>query len=72
MASWLAPLIDAGKIHLDGYVPQSSTEAGDRCPVNLMVFQCVEGRRLFERAKPHDGLEAIHQTVLHAYQDAQS
>ena len=22
MASWLAPLIDKGKIHLDGYVPQ--------------------------------------------------
>ena len=22
MASWLAPLIDSGQIHLDGYVPQ--------------------------------------------------
>ena len=29
MASWLAPLIDQGKIHLDGYVPQSSTETDE-------------------------------------------
>jgi hypothetical protein len=73
MASWLAPLIDQGKIHLDGYVPQSSTETEEetsRCPLNLMVFQCEGGRCLFERAEPQDELEALHQTVLHAYQDA--
>ena len=71
MASWLAPLIDQGKIHLDGYVPQNFTEVQERCPINLMVFQCEEGRRLFEKAEPANELEALHQTVLHAYQDAQ-
>ena len=39
--------------------------------MNLMVFQCEEGRRLLERAEPANELEALHQTVLHAYQDAQ-
>ena len=75
MASWLAPLIDEGKIHLDGYVPQSFTETEERtssCPLNLMVFQCEKGRHLLEKAEPKNDLEALHQTVLHAYQDAQS
>jgi len=74
MASWLAPLIDQGKIHLDGYVPQSSTEAEEetsRCPLNLMVFQCEEGRHLLAKAEPRDELEALHQTVLQAYDNAQ-
>ena len=42
-----------------------------RCPLALMVFQCEEGHRLLERAEPTNELEALHQTVLHAYQDAQ-
>ena len=75
MASWLAPLIDEGKIHLDGYVPQVSGESEEdaaRCPVNLMVFQCEQGRRLLEKTEPRDEREALHQTVLQAYQNAQS
>ena len=73
MASWLAPLIDQAKIHLDGYVPQTATqEEVSRCPVNLMVFQCEEGRRLLEKVEPKNELEALHQTVLQAYQNAQA
>ena len=75
MASWLAPLIDQGKIHLDGYVPQDfkpAEEESSRCPVNLMVFQCDKGHRLLEKAEPRNELEALHQTVLQAYQNAQS
>jgi hypothetical protein len=74
MSSWLAPLIDAGQIHLDGYVPKELKDYGEeasRCPVTLMVFQCEEGHRLLENVEPHDGLQAIHQTVLQAYQNAQ-
>lgn len=74
-ASWLAPLIDAGKIHLDGYVPQNQSNSGDepnRCPLNLMVFQAENGRGLLEKTEPQTELEAIHQTVLQAYQNAQS
>jgi len=75
MSSWLAPLIDQGKIHLDGYVPQASAaseETSDRRRVVLMVFQGEKGRRLLERAEPKSDLETLHQTVLQAYQSAQS
>ena len=73
MASWLAPLIDSGQIHLDGYVPQG-TEAKDEISAArsmLMVFQCEKGRHLLEKTEPHNELEALHQTVLQAYQNAQ-
>jgi len=75
IASWLAPLIDSDQIHLDGYVPQVSSatcEEPSRCPINLMVFQCENGRHLLEYAEPKIELDALHQTVLQAYQNAQS
>ena len=74
MASWLAPLIDHGQIHLDGYVPQNHAETGDEpthCPVVLTVFQCEKGCGLLEKAEPKNELDALHQTVLQAYQNAQ-
>jgi len=73
-ASWLAPLIDGGKIHLDGYVPKifEKTDAmPGRHPLVLMVFQSEKGNHLLEQAEPHNQLEALHQTVLQAYQNAQ-
>jgi hypothetical protein len=74
IASWLAPLIDSDQIHLDGYVPQFSPrtcEEPDRWPINLMVFQCEKGHHLLENAEPKTELDALHQTVLQAYQNAQ-
>ena len=73
MASWLAPLIDQGKIHLDGYVPKESKDTSDETsrPVNLMVFQDKKGRRLLEKSEPQTELDALHQTVLQAYHSAQ-
>ncbi len=73
VASWLAPLIDKGKIHLDGYVPKESKDTGEETtrPVNLMVFQGKKGRRLLEKSEPQTELETLHQTVLQAYQSAQ-
>ena len=57
MASWLAPLIDertnpfgrlcAARIH-------GNRRRDVHCPVNLMVFQCEKGRRLLEKAEPHE------------------
>jgi hypothetical protein len=72
MASWLAPLIDNEQIHLDGYVPLGSDGESNRCPVNLMVFQCEKGRQFLQEAEPRNELEARHQTVVQAYQNAQS
>ena len=72
MSSWLAPLMDTGQIHLDGYVPQDSAdESPGRCPLVLMVFQCEKGGQLLEKSEPKSELEALHQTVLQAYQNAQ-
>ncbi len=74
MASWLAPLIDSGQIHLDGYVPKDSGETGEepsRFVVNLMVFQCEKGHHFLEKAEPKTELEALHQTVLQAYRSTQ-
>jgi hypothetical protein len=36
-----------------------------------MVFQCEKGHRILEKADPHNELDALHQTVLQAYQNAQ-
>ncbi len=69
MSSWLATLIDDGQIHLDGYVPQVSAEDPNRCPVNLMVFQCEKGRQFLQKAEPKNDLEALHQVIRQAYQD---
>ncbi len=74
MASWLAPLIDHGTIRVEGYVPRNYAESDDesrRCPVVLTVFQCDKGRGLLEKAEPKSQLDALHQTVLQAYQSAQ-
>ena len=73
-ATWLAPLIDQGKIHLDGYMPQEcSVVEGKtaRFPVVLMVFQREAGRRLLQETEPLNELETLHQTVLQAYKNSQ-
>jgi len=70
----LAPLIDGGKIYIDGYVPRSHVEAGDhpnRCPVVLSIFCCENGHSIFEQTDPRNELEVLHQTVLQACQNAQ-
>jgi hypothetical protein len=73
MASWLAPLLDGGQIHLDGYVPHVSQESDAKAssPVVLMVFQCEKGRHLLEKTEPRNELETLHQTVCLAYENAQ-
>ncbi len=75
MASWLAPLIDSGQIYLEGYVPQASHETEEEassCPVVLTVFQGERFRHLLEKTEPKNELESLHQTVLQAYENAQS
>ena len=57
MASWLAPLIDDGKIHVDGYVPQCHPETiGDsgHCPVVISFFESEKGHGLLEKVEPND------------------
>ena len=73
-ASWLVPLIDGGKIRLEGYVPQATAETSGgqkRCPVTLVVFQREKGQDLLQKAGPTNQREVLHQMVLRAYHDAQ-
>ncbi len=72
LASWLAPLIDSGKIHLDGYVRKAAVQTcePDHYRINLMVFQGEKGDKILEKAEPKSERDALHQTVLHAYQSA--
>ena len=76
VASWLSTLVNEHKIHLDGYIPQltpaGTDEAAGRCPVVLMVFQDDMGAQLLEKTPPANEREALHQTVLQAYQNAQA
>ncbi len=69
-AAWLAPLIDAGKVRLDGYVPQANG-GGKRKPhtsqLTLAVFLTGKGLGLLEQADPRNRQEALHQVVLHVY-----
>lgn len=74
IASWLAPLIDDGQIHLDGYVPQVSLESEEETSsrsVILMVFLSEKGRQLLEKTEPHNAVEILHRTILQAYENAQ-
>ena len=75
LVAWLAPLIDAGKISVSGYIPKSADishpSPKTQCPVVLMIFQCEKGRRLLERTEPRTAVEVVHEVVRQSYQDAQ-
>ncbi|NQT15057.1 MAG: HIRAN domain-containing protein [Planctomycetes bacterium] len=71
LVSWLAPLIDAGKLRVDGYVPQTAEPNHNTCPVVLSPFLCKNGRHLLEKTEVHGKLDALHEVVRQAYEEAQ-
>jgi hypothetical protein len=75
VVSWLAPLMDAGKIRVDGYVPQAAAVdwrvATQAYPLRLAVFLTPRGHDLLEKADAHNRQEALHQVVLHVHQGVQ-
>lgn len=72
MARWLAPLIDSGKIRVDGAVP-AYAEFRDgslitTMPLHVSVYLCAKGKRLLrENATPRDVPSALHETVRSAF-----
>lgn len=72
---WLAPLLDAGAIRVDGYVAKQFAchDEGPRtsAPAVLTVFLAPGVPYLFERTVPRDKLEIIHEVVRKAYLEAQ-
>ena len=49
MSSWLAPLIDAGKLRVDGLVPRTAKRNDNTCPITVTVYLCQKGRHLLEK-----------------------
>ncbi|MDV2504708.1 MAG: HIRAN domain-containing protein, partial [bacterium] len=43
LTSWLASLIDAGKLRVDGYVPEKAEASAHRCNLILTVFLVEKG-----------------------------
>jgi hypothetical protein len=70
VASWLIPLINAGKLRVEGYVPQSDGgrhRAPHTFPLTLAVFLTEKGRSLLEKADARNHRETLHQVVLNVY-----
>jgi hypothetical protein len=85
ISAWLAPLLDAGKILVDGCVRnpagqelvdetvgESHPQSPSAVRVTLSVFLHERGRPLLSRRVPQSKLEALHQIVLRTYEDVQS
>ena len=72
---WLAPLLDAGKVRVDGCVPETAEENRERSPTTrsliLTVFLCKKGKTLLEKTQIHGKLDALHEVVRRAYEDIQ-
>ena len=75
LVSWLAPLLDSGKVRVDGCVPESAEENQKHSPTTrplcLAVFLCKKGKTLLEKTQIHGKLDALHEVVRRAYEDIQ-
>ena len=67
--------MDAGKIRVDGYVPQAAAVdwrgATQAYPLRLAVFLIPRGHGLLEQVEVHNRQEALHQVVLHVHRGVQ-
>jgi hypothetical protein len=72
VAAWLAPLLDSGRIWIDACVPDTADRVADSstCPLTLPVFLCKKGRAILSGRKVRNKLEALHEVVRRAYEDA--
>ena len=66
ISSWLAPLIDAGEIWVEGKVVESATTGlPDRAFILIELYLHKKGRHILARdTDPSSELEAVHQAVL--------
>ncbi len=73
VARWMAPLVDAGQIRVEGYIPLDVTpipEGGDSLPVTLTVYVNESGKSLILRRDVQTKLDALHEAVRRGYDDA--
>jgi hypothetical protein len=76
MCSWLAPLIDSGKVRVDACVPQNTPDSEDRdpstSPLTLSIFLCKKGKGLLAKREVHTKLDALHDIVHRTYEEVQN
>ena len=76
MCSWLAPLLDSGKVHIDGRVSKYAHSPRDRgpstSPLTLSIFLCKKGKGLLRKRKVDTKLDALHEVVRRTYKEVQN
>jgi len=76
MCSWLTPLVDSGKVRVDGCVPEHAPGSEDRepstSPLTLSIFLCKKGKGLLAKREVHTKLDALHDVVRRTYEEVQS
>jgi len=75
LCSWLAPLVDSGKVRVDGYVPKNAPRPEERdsprSPLTLSIFLCGKGKGLLAKREVGTKLDALHNVVRRAYEEVQ-
>ncbi len=70
LAGWMAPLIDQGKLRVDGSIPAEHAKPNS---VVLELFVCPKGADILTPDdNPSGPKEALHQTVLQAFRNAEN
>ena len=73
--SWLAPLVDSGKVRVDGRLPELSDDSQGRgaatTPLTLSIFLCQKGQGLLAPREVHTKLDGLHEVVRRTYEELQ-
>ncbi len=76
VASWLAPLVDSGKIRIEGYIAArfhpAEMAGATKLPLVLMVFLQPSGHEILEAEDRQGKTDALHQLALETFRKAQS
>jgi len=74
VSHWLAPLIDAGKLRVEAYVPAGATrdEPATKMPLVVMVFLTPKGESLLQAGARATAQDLMHTLALRAYLDARA
>ncbi len=76
VSAWLVPLIDAGKVRVDGYadarVKIDRPSRRTRNPLRLAVYWCEQGTSLLDPGEINTMAEGLHDAVRHAYRQIQN
>jgi hypothetical protein len=68
-SAWIAPLIDQGKVMVDGVVVDLDFEDGYTIPIELKITLKKKGEEIFKKNKVITSAEeAFHEVVLYSYE----